>query len=363
MGRRGRKKKSKLKKFILVLILCVIAFGVGAFVYKYTTDKEYIEAMASVLSQKIPEYIPPIIEEKKVEIYQGTDRPIAVMLDNNKDAWPHSGINSAYIVYEIIVEGGETRLMALFKGESPDSVGPVRSARHYYLDYALENDAIYAHLGWSPQAQSDIRKYGVDNIQGQAYDTGKSRTATSLFWRSKSKYSPHNAYTSIAALQEIAADKKYELTSEATSILHYVVDEVELESDVVANEIVIPFSTGTKTKFVYDSETKRYTRYCKGIKQTDELTGEDVTTKNIIITFADNYTLKDAENKGRQGLKNTGTKDGYYITNGKAIKITCEKSARDEKTRYLKADGTEIDVNDGNTYINICPVSAKVTIN
>ncbi len=87
-----------------------------------------------------------------------------------------------------------------------------------------------------------------------------------------------------------------------------------------------------------------------------------VTTKNIIITFCDNYELTDSENKGRQGLKNTGTFDGYYITNGKAIKIKCIKESRNEKTKYEDLEGNEIKVNDGNTFVNICPKNADVTI-
>ena len=78
--------------------------------------------------------------------------------------------------------------------------------------------------------------------------------------------------------------------------------------------------------------------------------------------FCENYTLSDTENKGRQGLKNIGTFDGYYITNGKAIKIKCIKNARDEKTVYQDLNGNEIDVNDGNTFVNICPINAKVEI-
>ena len=91
-------------------------------------------------------------------------------------------------------------------------------------------------------------------------------------------------------------------------------------------------------------------------------TDEPITVKIIIITFCDNYTLSDAENKGRQGLKNVGTFDGYYITNGKAIKIKCIKNARDEKTIYQDLNGNEIDVNDGNTFVHICPTDADVEI-
>ena len=82
----------------------------------------------------------------------------------------------------------------------------------------------------------------------------------------------------------------------------------------------------------------------------------------LIITFARNATLNDGDNKDRQTLYNVGTLDGYYITNGKAIKITCEKSSRSAQTVYKDLDGNEIKVNDGNTYIQICPIDAKVVI-
>lgn len=100
----------------------------------------------------------------------------------------------------------------------------------------------------------------------------------------------------------------------------------------------------------------------KGVKETDWSTGENITTKNIIITFAKNSVLNDGENKDRQTLSNIGTLNGYYITNGKAIKITCEKTSRSAQTVYKDLDGNEIKVNDGNTYVQICPINAKVTI-
>ena len=113
---------------------------------------------------------------------------------------------------------------------------------------------------------------------------------------------------------------------------------------------------------MYDEENKVYQRYARDKEQTDWTTGEPVTTKNIIITFCDNYTLTDSENKGRQGLKNIGTFDGYYITNGKAIKIKCIKEDRQSQTKYEDLDGNEIKVNDGNTFVQICPTSANVVI-
>ena len=288
-----------------------------------------------------------VVEENKVKIYSGKDRPIAVMIDNHNLAWPQAGLNDAYMVYEIVVEGGETRLMALFKGKDIEKIGPVRSSRHYFLDYAMENDAIYVHFGWSPQAQSDISKYKINNINGISEDG-------TTFWRVKDKSAPHNAVTSTKKIMESAKSKKYRTTSTSSSVLNYVTDEILLEDGIEANEVTIPHSQLQTVKYEYDSEQKVYKRYARNKEQKDWTTQNAITTKNIIITFCDNYELTDSENKGRF--------DGYYITNGKAIKIKCIKESRNEKTKYEDLEGNEIKVNDGNTFVNICPKNADVTI-
>ncbi len=293
-------------------------------------------------------------EEKSITTFSGTDRPIAVMIDNHKSAMPQSGLNDAYIVYEMIVEGGETRLMALFKGKTLDKIGPIRSSRHYFLDYALENDAIYVHYGWSPQAQSDITKLGVNNVNGLV-------ESTSDFWRAKDKSAPHNAVSATKNILSIAEAKSYNLKSDKKSVLNYVAEDVNLESEQVANKFSIKYSDYNTVSYTYDSEAKKYLRYSRKTKQVDWDTKEEVFAKNIIITFVKNTTLNDGENKGRQTLDNIGTRDGYYITNGKAIKIKCEKKSRKEQTIYKDLQGNEIKVNDGNTFIQICPIDAKVS--
>lgn len=349
-GKRGKKGNNGTKILIIILIILIIVAG-GVLGYKIVKDKENQETAVSEENSVTTAEI----EEETVKIFKGNDRPIAVMIDNHSDAWPQAGLQKAYMVYEIIVEGGETRLMALFKGVDVEKIGPVRSARHYFLDYAMENDAIYAHFGESPQADSDIKKYSINEIDGIAEDG-------TTFWRVKDKASPHNAVTSTAKLLESAKNKKYKTTSNEESVLNYVTDEVNLEEGESAVSVTIPHSQLQTVKYVYDEENKVYERYARGKEQTDWDTKETVTTKNIIITFCDNYTLSDTENKGRQGLKNIGTFDGYYITNGKAIKIKCIKNARDEQTTYQDLEGNEIKVNDGNTFVNICPTDAKVEL-
>ncbi len=342
-------EKGGVKTLIVILVALIIICG-GIVSYKIWQDKNQTETISGEENQETV-----VEEEKTVQIFSGNDRPIAVMIDNHSDAWPQSGLNQAYMVYEIIVEGGETRLMALFKGADLDKIGPVRSARHYFIDYAMENDAIYVHFGQSPQAKSDIKKYSINDIDGIAEDG-------TTFLRVKHKYAPHNAVTSIKKLLESAKTKKYRTTSTEESVLNYVTEQVNLEDGQIADTVIIPHSDLQTVKYEYDKENKVYVRYARGKEQIDWDTKKSITTKNIIITFCNNYTLADTENKGRQGLKNIGTFDGYYITNGKAIKIQCIKNSREGKTVYQDMNGNEIEVNDGNTFINICPTDAKVKI-
>ena len=350
------KNKQTIILIIILVVLIIASAGfVGYTVYKMRNENQEVSNLENNVEEKQEEEEPIVIEEKEPEIFKGNERPIAVMIDNHTGAWPQAGLNKAYLVYEIIVEGGETRLMALFKGQYVDKIGPVRSSRHYFLDYALENDAIYIHFGWSPQAESDIKSLGVNNINGI------SESSTS-FWRAKDKSAPHNVVTSTEKILQIAERKGYKTTSSKESVLNYTAEEVKLENGIDAETITIPHSSYQKVEYKYNEETGKYTRYARNKLQSEWYTGEEVSTKNIIITFCDNYTLQDAENKGRQGLYNTGEFKGYYITNGKAIEITCIKSTRTSQTVYKDLDGNEIEVNDGNTFIQICPKDANVKI-
>lgn len=348
--------KGSVKPAIIVLVILIILAG-GFLGYKIVENKNKNLETANEQNSEDDVLVTGISkkEEKQVQIYNGKDRPIAVMIDNHNQAWPQVGLQKAYMVYEAIAEGGETRLMALFKGIDVEQIGPVRSARHYFLDYAMENDAIYVHFGWSPQAKSDIKKYSINNINGIEEDGV-------TFWRTKQKSAPHNALTSTEKILKSAQNKKYRTTSTEKSVLNYVTDEVNLEDGQSAVSITIPHSNLQTVKYEYDETNKVYKRFARNKAQTDWTSGESLTTKNIIVTMCDNFDLNDGENKGRQTLKNIGTFDGYYLTNGKAIKIKCIKNARDEKTVYKDLQGNEIKVNDGNTWVNICPTDAKIVI-
>ena len=261
----------------------------------------------------------------------------------------------AYIIYEMIVEGGITRYLALYKDQDTEKIGSVRSARHYYLDYALENDAYYVHWGWSPQAESDIKTLGINNVNG---------LYSSAFYRDKTLNVAleHTGYTSMELLKN--AVKKYRSETNKDLLLNYSADDIDLsnEGDAIdANTVIIKYSNSVVDKYVYDAENKVYKRYVNNVEHKDYQTGKIYTFKNIITYQVSNHLIS-GDNKGRQEFDNIGSGEGYYITNGKAIKITWSKDSRSEQTVYKYLNGEEIVVSDGNTFIQIQPTGQTLTI-
>ena len=339
-------KKSKIIFIILGIILIGGLIGVAIWMFTKSPKEESIE-------EPIPEVPVPklqIIDE------ESNSRPIAVMINNHAQARRnHAGLQDAYVVYEMIVEGGLTRLMAVFKDQDTDRIGSVRSSRHNYLDYALEHDAIYVHFGWSPQAESDIRTLGINNING-LYDNG--------FYRDFSlgvDYE-HTAFTSMSAIRETISQKGYRTTSSQPLLLQYSIDEIGLdgrEDAIIANSISLRYSAYVTSSYVYDPEQKVYDRSVNGEIHKDAVTQEQYHFKNIIIASVNNYNL---DSYGRQNLDTVGTGSGYFITDGYAVPITWSKPSRQAQTVYSYMDGTEITVNDGNTFIQIFPTYQTAVI-
>ena len=337
-----RRKKSKKRIWLILILLVLIGFG-GFYLFNNFDE----------VKEKVTEE--PIKKLKTVDEDSKT-RPIAVMINNNHVAWPHAGLNDAYLAYEILAEGGITRIMALFKDKDTEKIGSVRSARPYYLDYALENDAIYVHYGWSDKAKSDISSLGVDNINGL--------TASSVFWRDSSlnKATEHTVFTSMKKINEYSKEHGYDRDTDKDLLLNYSVDEIDLskrEDAIKADTVFMKYSYYTTTSYEYDSEKKVYKRYMSDTPHVDAVTGDQYTFKNIIITPIETHTY---DSYGRLELDNIGSGEGYFITLGYAIPITWSKDSRSSQTVYKNMDGEEIKVNDGNTFIQITPPSEDIKI-
>ena len=338
---------------ILVLLLLGI---VGTIIFINKDDK--IDSKTKSENKK-----EEIKEEKKEEKLKILDldsdsRPYAVMINNISTVWDYQcGLEDAYLVYEIIVEGGYTRLMALFKDKSLDRIGSVRSSRHYFLDYAKENDAIYVHFGWSPQAESDMSALGVNNINFMSYN-GYTRDY------SLGLATEHTAFTTTSKIMEGANYYGYSTTSTVKPLLNYSVKSIDLssmEDAIIASRVHIGYSNSRSTSFEYDSVNKVYNRFQNDRVHKDYVTGKQYTAKNIIAYQVANYAIS-SDYKGRQTIENIGSGSGWYISEGYAIPITWEKTSRSSKTVYKYQNGKELKVNDGNTYIQIFPSTQSITI-
>ena len=347
--------KLKLKKKNLIIIIVVgilLIAGITTTALLLTKDKEENrENTNKEESPGTPE------ETVKIVDLNSTSRPYAVMINNIGAARPyHTGLQDAYLVYEIVVEGGITRYLALFKDKTNEVVGNVRSARHYYIDYVLENDAYYVHWGWSPQAQSDIASLDIDNLNGLTY-------GSPYFFRQNISgvSTEHKAFTNLKELANLVDRLGYRKETNKDLLLNYSATSVELENSEDATEIDITYSDSSTTNYVYDSETKVYKQFVNDKAHTDYETKEQYTVKNIIAYKVGNTTIT-GDNKGRQDLDNIGTGEGYFITEGKVIPITWEKDSRSSQTVYRDESGSEITVNDGNTWIHIVPTSGSISI-
>ena len=349
--------KRKLKKKNIIIIIAVLVLLIGAVIGISLVLKSSgkVSTLPEIIKTKETTTTTTTTTTKVLKIFDenSKSRNIAVMINNIKNVWGYqSGVQDAYIVYEIIAEGGITRLMAVFKDQDNERIGTVRSARIYYLDYALENDAIYVHIGGSKEALKDIKTLSIPDLQSEV--TFRDRSIGLAY--------EHTAFASMSKIQEKIKKRGIRNTKKKDELLQYSIDEInlnEMPGAIPANEVFIRFSGSKSTSFKYDAEKKVYKRYQNDIEHIDYVTKEQYTVKNIITYQVQN---KSYDSYGRQELANIGKGTGYYITNGYAVPITWEKSARDEQTVYKYQDGKEITVNDGNTHIEIQPKNKKFEI-
>jgi len=350
----------KNKKIILIIVAVIILLVViGAIFTLSKQDEAENETNNSIGEEQIDI---PVDNTVDIVDINSTSRPFAVTVNNTPVAVKvQEGLNKAYLVYEIPTEGNTSRLLAFFKDVEDVKVGTIRSARHNFIDYSLESDAIYCSFGWSHYAQDDLQKNkSIDYIQG-LFDKP--------FWRENPEKiaSEHTAYTSIAKLRDYAKSKNISLNSSSASntiLLNYNTSDVDLskkEGAIVANNVDVSYSSSFNTSFKYDGENKIYNRFENGQANIDYATKEQFNAKNIIVQKVE-YNVCDDNYYWNLHLEgNSG--EGYFISNGYAVPIKWSKSGRNDKTKYTYLDGTEIEVSDGRTYIEVLLTSQKLTIN
>ncbi|SDZ20010.1 Protein of unknown function [Proteiniborus ethanoligenes] len=310
-------------------------------------ENEEEEKIEVISSDGVPSPLSGLyVEKERLE-----RRPVAVMFDNDPKARWQAGLSQAEIVYEFLVEAPYTRYMGIFLINEPEIIGPVRSARPYFIATLLEYDPLYVRVGGSEEAKADVKKYKVADIDG---------LYSGAFWRDtkKGKKAPNNLYTSMEGIRKEQDRLKYEEIGDYKSFSFYDKD-TDIEG-ITAKDVLIKYYSKNITKYEYDSESKVYKRYKDGKLHVDEIDESPIIAKNIIIQEANTKVIDEL---GRLEIKVIGEGKGKYITNGKCINITWKKKSLEDKTTYYNEDGDEIKFNPGITWIQLTKPNPDIEIN
>jgi hypothetical protein len=267
-------------------------------------------------------------------------RPFGVMIDNSSDARPSVGVEHASLVYETIVEGSITRLLALFDPQDlPEVVGPVRSLRPYYLAWAQEVDSIVTHVGGSPQALREVES--EDNIN--------EFSAGQFFYRDENRVAPHNAFSSKHGLLAAASLFEYATT---TSFSSWQYANTQYSTDTPATEITVDFSLDPyEVVWKYNADMETYARYLDSVL-------EKSTAANIIVQIIPVHVI---DEELRREVSYIGSGKALIFTKGVVILGNWTKESRDTRTHFTDNENRPILLNPGTTWVEIIDDEGRVT--
>ena len=313
-----------------------------------------------VIEEPVEEPEVPVVELPKFkDIFNGSEiskeqsyQAFAIMIENTKDARPHSGISMADIVYEISVDGWAiSRFMAIFGNEHPTKVGPVRSARMPFAELMKEWKLSFAHFGSAEGGLGDALSV-LKSINLPIRFDGHKGLNAEFYSRDSSRKAPHNAYFNAEnALVKIPA-----LTYEK----RFTFDDVSTINDSVVNEFSLKYSSSNFINYIYDSSNNEYLRSINNEAMMDAYTSKQVAVKNIIILHAPHraveavrYVLVDFVGEGK----------AEFFSNGKYEIGKWVKNSATSITQYFDSEGNEVVLQPGNTWIQVVHPSIEITVN
>jgi hypothetical protein len=322
---------------VVVGLAVLVALVLPKFVYQ--TTEPVSQAQSEVA---LPLYRHPLTGAALYESVDALPQVFSVMVDNHEEAWPPSGIDQAFLVVEAPVEAAIPRILAFFsEAQVVDEIGPVRSARPYFLDWAAELDAVYAHVGGSNAALDAIASGGTFDLN--QYWWGE------YFWRASNRYSPHNVFTSTDRLSAFV-----ELRSEAGVVREPLYDVWTFKDPEPSQDrggLHVDFDGTIYTvDWTYDGERGEYVR-----SQSDEphvtSAGDQITADNVAVVITDIEIL---DHVGRRSVRTTGEGTAYVLQDGRVIEAVWKKPSASERLKFYRRDsGAQIIMNAGATWIEV----------
>lgn len=346
--------KSRKGRTILALTaasIVLVAAGAAAYTRYFKTEPSQPAAQQTetpVIQAETPKTVPSTLDGTQVPNEEATRRPLAVMVENHPEARPQSGLTSASVVWEVIVEGGITRFMAVYGPRSADKIGPVRSARTQYISWAAGYKALYAHAGGSQGGLALIERTNdiVDLAHTGAYFHREPRAGLA---------SEHTLYTSTKDLYDYAKEKGASLTSDFKSLTYGT--ELELEKRPASASITVDFSSESyKVDWLYERADNIYKRTLAGAPHKDATSGDQIAAKNIVILVVDrSYDPNTNGGKGEYTFTTEGSGKALVFKNGEFTEGTWHKERKNTMLTVEGSDGKEIALAPGATWYEVIP--------
>ncbi|MFA6588219.1 MAG: DUF3048 domain-containing protein [Patescibacteria group bacterium] len=321
----------------------------GTQVYK---NKEWSEKTSQAFS--VPEKWFRKIDGMLVKTSEWNKLPFGVMIENTPEARPQAGLGLASVVYETLAEGGVTRFLAIFpQSVNPKLLGPIRSSRPYYVDWAREYSAIYIHAGGSRDAFEEIGRLGVRSFDAL------TRKGSPYAFRNCSGV--HCLFTNKGKLNSLVTKNKLNSTPAKSTGWIFKSDVEKKQRGKNGKKLTIDFNGRTyRVDWAYDQKTNRYKRSNGGVVAKDRNTGKQITAANVVVMRVPKEKVLDR--KLRISLKLTGKGNATLYRDGNAIEVQWRKSSASARTKfYSKKTGQEIEFNRGTTWVEVVPGARKVT--
>jgi len=374
-NRRPPKKKGNGLLVVLLILIAILVVFIAVIVRDALTADEDSEpgfirrviAPAETREEPTPrpreevlkgiEHYNPLTGEV-MDLGLAQQRPIAVVLNNISDSLPHNGVSKADIIYEYPVEGGLSRMLALYQDFSDvGMVGSIRSARHYTVQLANSYDAILVGAGRSSQAAEEVRALGIpflNEVEGPERD---------IFFRDRSRIpgrrvdNLHAVVTTGERMMQWLPEYNFRLEHES-SYEHMIsfTEDGTPENGSNANQVVAHLSTGKSSAFYYDAEKGTYHMHQYNRDFTDANDDSRPGFTNVLI-IKTSVTNIQGDASGRVNVTTTGMGDGYYINGGKFIEINWSRSDISSPFHYTQKNWAPLDFGIGKTFICIVPAN------
>ena len=342
---------SRRRKIVIIIIYLIFGLALGAAGYSgyraFYANKEPEAFQIFAKNTPKPDLTVNPLDGTEVEKSLANRHPLAIVIENHPDSRPQISLDKASIVYEAITEGGITRYLAIYGPRDADKVGPVRSMRTFFLDWAWEYNAFLAHVGGNIDALDRIP------IEG-ALDLDQFGLGEKAYWREPQagKAIEHTMYTSTEKLYQAAKEKGFEMTADFTSLKFLK----KLKESGTAQTIIIDFSSASyRVGYTYNPSSKTYLRSLGAFAHKDCNTGNQLAPTNVIIQSVARVNTPTRINEESWTFDTIGEGKAYVFYGGQKIDATWKKQDLKARTKFYNSSGDEIEFLPGQFWYEIVP--------